>query len=160
LQPSFSLTNLYNARPTWLDEAVFAAYGWLDDPSDDEILEELFELNLHRSSDPVIRRGQMPNNRRSVDRRKFGYFMPVVDNKSEEVFGHLSDISPRGFKLDCRKPLATKVDYDLRLDLTAEIASVPSISFIARGLWIQPDPINPNEYVQGFQLVSISPPMS
>lgn len=39
-----TLTNLYNARPTWLDlvhkrldEAVFAAYGWKSDLSDEEI---------------------------------------------------------------------------------------------------------------------------
>ena len=51
-----SLTNLYNARPTWLDlahkrldEAVFAAYGWKSDLSDEEILEKLLALNLERS---------------------------------------------------------------------------------------------------------------
>jgi len=51
-----TLTNLYNARPTWLDlahkridEAVFAAYGWKSDLSDEEILEKLLALNLERS---------------------------------------------------------------------------------------------------------------
>jgi len=50
-----TLTNLYNERPTWLelahkklDEAVFAAYGWKSDLSDDEILERLLSLNLER----------------------------------------------------------------------------------------------------------------
>jgi len=50
-----TLTNLYNARPTWLDlahkrldEAVFAAYGWKSDMSDEEILEKLLSLNLER----------------------------------------------------------------------------------------------------------------
>lgn len=40
-------------RPTWLklahkklDEAVFAAYGWKSDLSDEEILERLPALNL------------------------------------------------------------------------------------------------------------------
>jgi len=32
-----------------LDEAVFAAYGWKSDLSDDEILEKLLALNLERS---------------------------------------------------------------------------------------------------------------
>jgi hypothetical protein len=48
--------NLYNARPTWLelahkklDEAVFAAYGWASDLSDEEILERLLALNLERA---------------------------------------------------------------------------------------------------------------
>ena len=31
-----------------LDEAVFAAYGWKSDLSDDEILEKLLSLNLER----------------------------------------------------------------------------------------------------------------
>ncbi len=51
-----TLTNLYNQRPTWLDlahkkldEAVFAAYGWKPDLSDEEILEKLLSLNLERS---------------------------------------------------------------------------------------------------------------
>ena len=33
-----------------LDEAVFAAYGWNSDLSDEEILEKLLALNLERSS--------------------------------------------------------------------------------------------------------------
>ena len=51
-----TLTNLYNQRPTWLDlahkrldEAVFAAYGWKSDLSDEEILERLLTLNLERA---------------------------------------------------------------------------------------------------------------
>ncbi|MGH7138248.1 MAG: hypothetical protein ACREHD_21050 [Pirellulales bacterium] len=50
-----TLTRLYNERPAWLDhahrrldEAVFAAYGWPTDLSDDEILAKLLELNLAR----------------------------------------------------------------------------------------------------------------
>lgn len=50
-----TLTNLYNARPTWLelahrrlDEAVCAAYGWEADISDDEILARLLALNAAR----------------------------------------------------------------------------------------------------------------
>ena len=54
-----TLTNLYNARPTWLDlahkrldEAVFAAYGWKSDLTDEKILEKLLALppSLHFGS--------------------------------------------------------------------------------------------------------------
>jgi type II restriction/modification system DNA methylase subunit YeeA len=52
-----TLTNLYNERPTWLDlahrrldEAVFAAYGWPSDLTDDELLARLLELNLSRAA--------------------------------------------------------------------------------------------------------------
>lgn len=51
-----TLTNLYNARPTWLaeahrklDDAVFAAYGWPAALSDTEILEQLLNLNRERA---------------------------------------------------------------------------------------------------------------
>jgi len=51
-----TLTNLYNLRPTWLDLAhqkldwaVFAAYGWAHDLSDEDILSRLLVLNLERS---------------------------------------------------------------------------------------------------------------
>lgn len=57
-----TLTNLYNARPAWLDnahkaldEAVADAYGWGDDwragaLNDDEILARLFQLNQERAA--------------------------------------------------------------------------------------------------------------
>jgi type II restriction/modification system DNA methylase subunit YeeA len=52
-----TLTNLYNAPPTWLqqlheelDAAVAAAYGWPADITDEAILEALLALNLERSA--------------------------------------------------------------------------------------------------------------
>jgi len=55
-----TLTNLYNARPTWLanahaslDRAVWSAYGWEGDPAgstDEEILTRLLSLNLERAA--------------------------------------------------------------------------------------------------------------
>ena len=51
-----TLTNLYNARETWLelthqklDRAVFAAYGWDVWITDEELLAKLLELNLQRA---------------------------------------------------------------------------------------------------------------
>ncbi len=51
-----TLTKLYNYRPTWLqnaherlDAAVFAAYGWPEDSTDEEILKNLLALNLERA---------------------------------------------------------------------------------------------------------------
>jgi hypothetical protein len=52
-----TLTNLYNARPTWLDNmherldaAVFAAYEWPLDITDEVVLQNLLALNLGRSA--------------------------------------------------------------------------------------------------------------
>ena len=52
-----TLTNLYNERPAWLDNAhrdldaaVAAAYGWPADLDDDAILKRLFDLNQERAA--------------------------------------------------------------------------------------------------------------
>jgi hypothetical protein len=52
-----TLTNLYNARPSWLanahadlDRAVLDAYGWPPDLPDGEVLGRLLALNLERTS--------------------------------------------------------------------------------------------------------------
>jgi len=51
-----TLTNLYNERYTWLvqcherlDAAVFAAYGWAPEMTDEAILEGLLALNLEQA---------------------------------------------------------------------------------------------------------------
>ncbi len=51
-----TLTNLYNARPTWLanahaalDRAVLDAYGWSHDLTDDDLLARLLALNAERA---------------------------------------------------------------------------------------------------------------
>jgi type II restriction/modification system DNA methylase subunit YeeA len=52
-----TLTNLYNERPAWLDNAhreldaaVAAAYGWSADIGDEEALARLLELNRERAT--------------------------------------------------------------------------------------------------------------
>ncbi len=52
-----TLTNLYNARPTWLakaherlDRAVAAAYGWPEDISTEDALAALLDLNRERAA--------------------------------------------------------------------------------------------------------------
>jgi type II restriction/modification system DNA methylase subunit YeeA len=51
-----TLTNLYNERPAWLDNAhrdldaaVAAAYGWLAEIAEEDALARLLALNLDRS---------------------------------------------------------------------------------------------------------------
>jgi type II restriction/modification system DNA methylase subunit YeeA len=52
-----TLTNLYNERPAWLDNAhrdldraVAAAYGWPEDISEEDALAQLLALNLERAA--------------------------------------------------------------------------------------------------------------
>ncbi len=69
-----TLTNLYNQRPAWLenahwslDKAVFAAYGWVEDPgelAEQEILARLLALNHERAA------AQPPNAKKTARSRK------------------------------------------------------------------------------------------
>ena len=54
-----TLTNLYNARPQWLDDAhmaldaaVATAYGWSADIPKEDALQALLELNRAKSTQP------------------------------------------------------------------------------------------------------------
>lgn len=83
--------------------------------------------------------------------------MRLVDNDTQELVGHLMDISSGGFKLDSQKSIPVNKDFRLRMDLTSEVANKPTMVFVARSKWCQVDPLDPFIYNVGFQLVNISP---
>jgi len=99
----------------------------------------------------------MADERRHNPRRKFAYYMRVADNSTLDVIGDLTDISPHGFKLDRTKPPVPNKDYTMRLDLTPEISDRSFIIFVARSKWSNLDPTDPNSFIEGFQLMNISP---
>jgi hypothetical protein len=83
--------------------------------------------------------------------------MRLVDNDTQELVGHLMDISSGGFKLDSQKPIPPNKDFRLRMDLTSEVANKPYMVFVARSKWCDTDPLDPFVYNVGFQLINISP---
>ena len=95
--------------------------------------------------------------RRNVERKEFSYYMRLIDNDTQELVGHLMDISSGGFKLDSQKPIPVNKDFRLRMDLTSEVANKPSMIFVARSKWCKIDPLDPFVYNVGFQLINISP---
>ena len=95
--------------------------------------------------------------RRNKERKDFSYYMRLVDNDTQELVGHLVDISSGGFKLDSQVPIQVDIDFRLRMDLTSDVASKPSMVFVARSKWCEVDPLDPFIYNVGFQLVNISP---
>lgn len=99
----------------------------------------------------------MLDNRRINPRRKFGYYMRVIENSTSEVIGYLTNISTRGFRLDCVKPLPVNKEVVMRLDLTPDISERTSIIFVARCRWSHLDPYDPTSVVEGYQVINISP---
>jgi c-di-GMP-binding flagellar brake protein YcgR len=94
---------------------------------------------------------------RKYERHKYGSYMRVTDNSTHELLGYLSDLSLGGFRLDSPKALPVKKDYTLRLDYASVVEEKPYIVFVAQVRWLRPDPITPNEYSAGFQIVSMAP---
>jgi len=95
--------------------------------------------------------------RRRVDRKDFSYYMRLINNDTNDIVGHLVDISSGGFKLDSDAPIPINKDFRFRMDLTNEVANKPSMTFLARSKWCRVDPLDPFLYNVGFQLVNIAP---
>jgi hypothetical protein len=99
----------------------------------------------------------MLTERRKDDRHKNGDYMRVTDNNTGEIIGYLTEISLGGFRLETPKALLVEKDYTLRLEYAIEEKEKWYIVFVARAKWRQPDPIEPYEYILGFQIVNIAP---
>jgi hypothetical protein len=95
--------------------------------------------------------------KRKLDRRKFPYYMRVLDAHTEKLVGYLVDISIDGFKVDSQSSIPLNLDIMLKMDIPAEISNTKFITFAARSKWCKPDRIDPNSYNVGFQIVAIHP---
>jgi len=99
----------------------------------------------------------MSDERRYLKRRKFTYYMRVLDNNTQQAVGYLANISEKGFQLDSPQPVAVNKDFNIRLDLTADISDKNFITLSARSRWCRPDESDPYSYNAGFQITGISP---
>ena len=94
--------------------------------------------------------------RRMLKRRSLSYYMLVMDAATQATIGHLVDITPKGFLMDCPKPLPLEKDFRLRLETMPDVADKSYITFTARSKWCLPDVIEPYLYDIGFSIVDIA----
>ena len=94
--------------------------------------------------------------RRKTKRRNLSYYMPVLDPSTEEILGHLVDITAQGIMMDSQKIYPLNKDFKLRLNVTSDVANKSYIEFIARTKWCKPDSIEPYLYDIGFEIIKIS----
>jgi hypothetical protein len=95
--------------------------------------------------------------RRKYKRRSLAYYMLVVDAGTQETVGHLVDITPDGFLMDCPKSIPLEKDFRLRLDTMPDVADKSYITFTARSKWCLPDVVEPYLFDVGFKITSITP---
>jgi len=94
--------------------------------------------------------------RRSQQRIKISYYVPIVNAESYEKLGVLSEITTKGILVDAEKILPIDQQFRLRLDLNDESFEQPFINFKAKVKWVRPDRFQPGYYNIGFELVDIS----
>lgn len=95
--------------------------------------------------------------RRTTPRKNVTFYMRVLNDDTQEILGHMVEVSMVGLRLETAVPLPQNKDYYLRLELTPDLGSVPYIVFIARTKWCKMDEILPNLYHVGFEIVEIMP---
>ncbi len=94
----------------------------------------------------------MESDRRKQRRRKFTYYVQVMDASSLQLIGHLADISLLGIRVDSEKPLKVNGNYKLRVDLAPELANKTYMTFDGRCKWCEMDRLEPNSYNVGFEV--------
>ena len=90
-------------------------------------------------------------------RKEYYFYTQLIDSRTNEVVGHLSDMGTGGFKLDSLQPLPINQEIRFRLNLTRDVTDKPFMEFVARSRWCQVDPLDPNVYNVGYQLIKIAP---
>ena len=92
-----------------------------------------------------------------MERRNVSFYLPVLDNNTQQVIGHLVDISPVGLMMDSKIPIPTNLSYNLHLDFMEDMAGRASLDFTARSKWCRPDSIQPFLYNAGFEITNVAP---
>ncbi len=95
--------------------------------------------------------------RRTVPRKNFSFYMRVLNDDTQEILGHMVEVSAVGLRLETVGPLPINKEYYLRLELTPDLGDLPYIVFIARSKWCKIDEIQPNLYRVGFEIAEIMP---
>lgn len=94
--------------------------------------------------------------RRRLSRKHLSYYLPVLDQGTLQVIGHLVDASRIGLLLDSSNQHPVGTELDLRIDTMPEVAEKSCIQFAARVKWCHMDKIMPNIFNVGLEISMIS----
>ena len=86
-------------------------------------------------------------------------FFDVIDETRKESIGHLVDLNVEGLKTIGGAIIERGKRLNLRIDLPREVKGVQKILIVAQCMWSEKD-VNPQFYLAGFKIISISPPFA
>lgn len=96
--------------------------------------------------------------KRTTPRKKFNMYMPVLNDDTGEILGHMVEVSKIGLRLETLETMPLEKDHYLRIDLTPDLGGpMPFIVFIARTKWCKMDAVQPNLFQVGFEIIEIVP---
>jgi hypothetical protein len=95
--------------------------------------------------------------RRKLQRQKINYYLPIRDDTTGKIIGHMADLSQIGILMEAAAPIPAEQTYHLRLDFMEDIAGQASLDFDARCKWCQQDKILPYLYYVGFEITNLPP---
>ncbi len=91
--------------------------------------------------------------RRKLKRRHLIYYLRLFDRNSEELVGHLVDITTEGLKVMSEYPLAVDKRFQFEMVLPEDMGA-ERITFDATSVHCEED-INPEFYATGFRIDQI-----
>ncbi len=103
---------------------------------------------------------QLPGDKKFSEKRqeerKYLVFYPrVFNNETYQVFGHVVNLSSRGFMLLSHNKVQVHEKYRLRIRLPNELCDHGELFLNATSRWCERD-ANPDFYLSGFQLHRLS----
>jgi hypothetical protein len=94
--------------------------------------------------------------KRKLKRRHLIYYLRVFIRGTDQVLGHLVDLTSEGVMIINEKPVELQKSFHLSMALPEEISSKAHIDFEAESIWCRKD-INPDFFDTGFRLTQINP---
>jgi hypothetical protein len=103
----------------------------------------------------MARKFAMPD-KRKTPRRKFSFYMRVLDDETEETVGHLVEVSGKGMRLETTAPFPLGQECNVHMELTPDVSDKLFMFVSIRTIWCKTDDIMPNLYRVGFVITKIS----
>jgi hypothetical protein len=92
---------------------------------------------------------------RKLKRRHLIYYLRVYDATTDQLIGHLVDITTEGMMLISEQTIPVEKDFKFRMVLPDEIMSKPDILIEARSIWCKKD-VNPDFFATGLTILKIN----
>jgi len=94
--------------------------------------------------------------RRRQKRWQLVQYLRVKNQETNEIVGHLVDISTEGVMLISDQAINPESSYEFSMEIPHPEKQITTLQFDAKSLWTKPD-INPYFYNSGFCLVDPNP---